>query len=111
MALVEFPDQKSYYGIGEVGRILGLSTSKIRFWEQEFPTLSPKKNQRGDRRFARKDVEQLALIQDLVERRGFTLAGARQFMRENGSKPQEETDVVASLKRLRSFLQELRDRL
>lgn len=34
---------KRYYSIGEVARIFEVNTSTLRFWEKEFPELSPKK--------------------------------------------------------------------
>ena len=42
MANVEIPD-KLYFKIGEVADIVGVEAFVLRFWESEFPTLSPKK--------------------------------------------------------------------
>ena len=70
------PD-KRYYTIGEVAELFDVSKSLIRFWENEFDSLKPHKNSKGDRRFTPKNIEQFAVIYDLVKERGFTLDGAK----------------------------------
>ena len=48
-------DQKIYYSIGEVAKILDVNNSLIRFWEKEFEIIKPKKNSRGNRIFTKND--------------------------------------------------------
>ena len=36
---------KKYFNIGEVAKSLNVNTSLIRFWEEKFDILNPKKNQ------------------------------------------------------------------
>ena len=43
-------EEKRYYSIGEVASNFNVNPSLIRFWEQEFKILSPKKNSRGNRK-------------------------------------------------------------
>ena len=40
---------KLYYSIGEVADMFGVNTSLLRFWEKEFPQISPKTAGRGIR--------------------------------------------------------------
>ncbi len=35
---------KLYYSIGEVADMFGVNQSLLRFWEKEFPQISPKNN-------------------------------------------------------------------
>jgi DNA-binding transcriptional MerR regulator len=57
------PDiQKLYYSIGELAKRFEVSTSLIRYWENEFDILKPKKNKKGNRMFSAADVENLHLI-------------------------------------------------
>ena len=49
--------EKRYYSIGEVASSFKVKPSLIRFWEQEFKILNPKKNSRGNRKFTSKDIE------------------------------------------------------
>jgi DNA-binding transcriptional MerR regulator len=100
--------EKRYYSIGEVATMLQVNHSLIRFWESEFDVLKPKKNKKGDRQFTKQDIETLRLIYDLVKEKGYTLQGARDFIKAKGHKKQEHAEVIASLKKLRTFLSELR---
>ncbi|WP_461395340.1 MerR family transcriptional regulator, partial [Deferrisoma sp.] len=36
--------QKLYYRIGEVAEIVGVKPHVLRYWESEFPFLSPRKS-------------------------------------------------------------------
>ena len=76
---VEIPN-KLYFRIGEVCRLLKLEPYVLRFWESEFPTLSPAKGANGRRMYRKKDVEMVVTIKDLLYERGFTIAGARKVL-------------------------------
>ena len=39
---------KLYYSIGEVADMFGVNQSLLRFWEKEFPQISPKNNGKRD---------------------------------------------------------------
>lgn len=102
---------KMYYSIGEVSRMFNVNTSLIRFWEKEFSILKPKKNAKGNRLFTQKDVDNLHIIYNLVKERGFTLEGAKKKMKENKSGTLKPDEMLRSLKKVRSFLIELKDEL
>ena len=51
---------KLYYSIGEVADMFGVNTSLLRFWEKEFPQISPKTAGRGIRQYRKEDVETIA---------------------------------------------------
>jgi DNA-binding transcriptional MerR regulator len=76
---VEIPN-KLYFRIGEVCRLLKLEPYVLRFWESEFPSLSPAKGANGRRMYRKKDVEMVVTIKDLLYERGFTIAGARKVL-------------------------------
>lgn len=75
----EIPD-KLYFKIGEVSELLGVEAYVLRYWESEFPGLSPKKSGTGHRLYRRKDVELLLRIKHLLYERRFTIEGARQSL-------------------------------
>src|SRR5712692_2153657 len=75
----EIPD-KLYFKIGEVSDLLGVEPYVLRYWESEFPVLSPKKSGTGHRLYRRKDVELLLRIKHLLYEKRFTIEGARQFL-------------------------------
>lgn len=74
---MQFTPKKLYYKIGEVCRILGVEAHVLRYWETEFPSLSPPKNRAGQRTYRPKDIELLLEIKKLLYEDGFTIAGAR----------------------------------
>jgi DNA-binding transcriptional MerR regulator len=78
-AAPEIPD-KLFFKIGEVSNLLTVEPYVLRFWETEFPKLAPKKTDKGQRMYRRKDVELLLQIKHLLYERKFTIEGARQFL-------------------------------
>jgi DNA-binding transcriptional MerR regulator len=81
----EIPD-KLYFKIGEVSELLGVEPYVLRYWEGEFPSLSPKKSGTGHRLYRRKDVELLLRIKHLLYDKRFTIEGARQSL-QSEAKP------------------------
>ena len=73
--------EKKYFTIGEVAQQLGVATSLLRFWEQEFPDyIKPgryHKAGRKNRKYTLSDIDDVKKIYYLVKVRGFTLDGAR----------------------------------
>lgn len=103
--------EKRYYTIGEVADDLGVATSLIRFWESEFDIIKPKKNRKGNRQFTKDDVKNVKLIYHLVKEKGYTLNGAREFIKNDVSAAVGKIDMIDSLKRIRTFLIELREEI
>lgn len=103
--------EKLYYSIGEVAELFEVSTSLIRYWENEFDILKPKKNKKGNRLFTQKDIENLRLIYHLVKVRGFTLEGAKKKLKENKEDTVNQIEIVQSLEKIKSFLIDIRDNL
>lgn len=75
-AAVVIPE-KIYFKIGEVCDLVGVQAHVLRYWETEFPMLSPQKNRSGQRSYRRKDVEVSLRIKELLYDEMFTIAGAR----------------------------------
>src|SRR6516165_2099012 len=82
----EIPD-KLYFKIGEVSELLGVEAYVLRYWESEFPVLSPKKSGTGHRLYRRKDVELLLRIKHLLYDKRFTIEGARQTLQSEIKAP------------------------
>lgn len=102
---------KLYYSIGEVSELFGVSASLLRYWESEFNLLKPQKNQKGDRRYTKKDITQLEEIYTLVKERGFTLDGAKKELRSKKEKANSKTDVLHKLIDLRKRINTLYNKL
>ncbi len=69
--------EKIYFKIGEVCELLDVQAHVLRYWETEFPMLSPQKNKSGQRSYRRRDVEMALRIKQLLYKEMFTIAGAR----------------------------------
>lgn len=102
--------QKQYYTIGEVAGMFGVKVSLIRYWENEFDVLQPRKNRKGDRLFKPGDIKNLQLIHDLLRRRKLTIEGAKDYLKKS-KQADERFVMIQSLQRLRSFLLELKANL
>ncbi|WP_262250215.1 MerR family transcriptional regulator [Parapedobacter soli] len=102
---------KLYYTMGEVTTMFGVNASQIRFYEREFDIIQPKKNRKGNRLFTPDDIANLKIIFNLVKDKGYTLQGARDYLRNNKNEARENQRVIDSLQRLKTFLLEVRDSL
>ena len=104
-------DEKIYYSIGEVSKIIGISTSKIRFWEKEFDSIKPKKNKKGNRIFNKKELNKLKLIHHLLKEKKYTIDGAKKKMRKHPEKTETHQKVIENLKKIKAELIEIRKNL
>jgi len=75
---------KEFYRIGEVSRLTSLKPFVLRYWETEFPMLEPVKGPNGHRLYRQEDVHLVLRIKRLLYDEGFTIAGARRHLREQG---------------------------
>ncbi len=108
---VVIPD-KIYFRIGEVSRLCRLPSYVLRFWETEFPQLKPSKSSTGQRMYRRPDVENVLQIKKLLYEEGFTIAGARQYLRSENKKKQSALPFAqpgADLSELKQVRQALKD--
>ncbi len=106
---LNLPD-KLYYSIGEVARAFDVNASLLRYWEQEFPILKPKKNKKGNRYFTPEDIKNLRIIYHLVKEKGYTLDGARIALATN-NRISETVSMIDRLEFVKLELQKLKDSL
>lgn len=120
--------------IGEVARALGLRQHVLRYWEEQFPMLTPLTRAGGRRYYRREDIALLIRIDHLLNREGYTIRGARQALSQEGTSPRTvrrtkiapppaavvlpepegdapELRIIAALTALRQHLAAIRDRL
>ena len=88
--------EKIYFKIGEVCELVDVQAHVLRYWETEFPMLSPQKNRSGQRSYRRRDVEISLRIKELLYEELYTIAGARKRLqnelRENGKSKNGEIE-------------------
>ncbi|HON18924.1 MAG TPA: MerR family transcriptional regulator [Salinivirgaceae bacterium] len=98
--------EKLYYTIGEVAEIFNVNTSKIRYYENIFDVLKPKKNKKGNRLFTKEDIENLSTIFHLINDEGLTIKGVQARLKESKSKPEVSAKVKA-IEKLEAIKSEL----
>jgi DNA-binding transcriptional MerR regulator len=103
--------EKRYYKIGEVAKAFDVNTSLIRFWENEFEVLKPKKNKKGNRLFTQEDLKNLQLIYFLVKEKGFTLEGAKNKLKEAPDKIKSNHKIILRLEQIKNELTQIKNQL
>ena len=73
--------QKRQFRIGELATHLSVEKFVIRFWEKEFDMRTIRSNG-GQRFYDERDVEKFTMIKHLLYDKGFTIAGAKQQLKE-----------------------------
>ncbi|HSL39906.1 MAG TPA: MerR family transcriptional regulator [Desulforhopalus sp.] len=104
------PD-KLYFKIGEVARLAEVPTHVLRYWESEFPEISPKRANSGQRLYRRQDLELILRVRNLLHHEGYTIAGARRLLaaRPNPSADSaRQKNLIPSTARLRQVKDELK---
>ncbi len=106
--------ERLYFRIGEVAKLSALPAYVLRFWETEFPQLKPVKSSTGQRMYRRRDVENVLRIKRLLYEEGFTIAGARQHLKEEAGPTRKQTPLPFAsrvpgddLRKVRQGLQEI----
>jgi DNA-binding transcriptional MerR regulator len=102
---MDLPDDKRYFRIGEVSRIIGVEPYVLRYWESEFPQIRPNRADTNQRTYQKKDLETIMEIKRLLYEEKLTIEGARQRLRQK----KEGTDSVdrATLAEIKTNLQEI----
>ena len=113
LEMIEIPPdeilfKKQYYSIGEVSAMFHLNASLLRYWETEFDIIKPRKNRKGDRHFRPEDIKNLQLIHHLLRQRKYTIEGAKEYLKKNKSKAQQNFELIQRLEKLKSFLLQLK---
>lgn len=96
---------KRYFTIGEVSDLCAVKPHVLRYWEQEFPNLTPVKRRGNRRYYQREDVILIRQIRSLLYDQGYTIGGARQRM---AGEPEAGADSNYK-QMLRQMISELED--
>ena len=102
---------KLYYSSGEVAKMFDVNESLLRYWEKEFPIISPKKAGGNVRQYRKEDIENIRLVYHLVKEKGMTLQGAKQKLKMNRETTIRTTEILDRLKLIREELVSMRKEL
>ncbi|MBA7574907.1 hypothetical protein ES708_16723 [subsurface metagenome] len=65
------------YTISEVSSLIAVKSHVIRYWEEEIPFLSPRKNLAGRRVYTDREVQLLLRLKHLLYDQKYTIEGAK----------------------------------
>ncbi len=99
--------QKKYYKIREVAEILNIPASTLRFWENQFTIIKPKRNEHGTRFYTPSDIETIKMVHFLVKEKGLKLDAAQEQIRHNHSGVSRKHKAIERLKSIRGELQNM----
>lgn len=89
--MVQIPENRKYFRIGEASRIVGVEPYVLRYWESEFPQIRPQRADSNQRTYQKQDLEILLEIKRLLYEEKMTIEGAR--LRFKGEKS-EKSDAL-----------------
>ncbi|MFH0844539.1 MAG: MerR family transcriptional regulator [Pseudomonadota bacterium] len=96
---MEIPDDKRYFRIGEVSRIMGLEPYVLRYWENQFPQIRPRRADSNQRTYQRKDLEIILEIKRLLYDEKLTIEGARRRLKQKMAQYQPlEKEILKEFK-------------
>jgi len=99
---MDIPDNKRFFRIGEVSRIIGIKTHVLRFWEKEFPEIKPKRTEAHQRAYRREDIQTIEKIKNLLYEEKLTINGTKKRLKSKDKLSSVGND---------NFLHEIRDEL
>ena len=97
--------------MGEVSEMFDVNPSLLRYWEQEFDMLRPRRNNKGNRLFGPQDVETVRAIYHLVKERKMKIETARRYLKTNREKALFEAEITERLLNIKSLLLEIKSDL
>lgn len=101
---------KIYFKIGDIAKKFNVNSSLIRYWEQEFDFIKPRKNNKGTRYYTNKDIDNFELIYHLVKEKGMTIQGVKDYIiQKKKNNSIEKVEVLVTLKKTRELLTDIRD--
>jgi DNA-binding transcriptional MerR regulator len=100
--------EKIFFKIGEVCDLVGVQAHVLRYWETEFPMLSPQKNRSGQRSYRRRDVEIALRIKELLYDDLYTIAGAKKKLQSELRETSRLKIVHSEPAPKESFIKELK---
>lgn len=111
MALNPNKELKLYYSIGEVAEMFGLTETLLRYWEKEFPNITPRKSGRNIRQYSEADIEQVRIVNNLVKVKGMKIAAARAALKNTRSDVERNVEVLSRLQNVKDELLNLKKQL
>lgn len=108
--MTEIPS-KLYFKIGEVAEITEVKPYILRYWENEFKIISPKKSLAKQRVYSQRDLQLILEIKRLLYKEKFTLEGAKKRIKEIQQENSKQLDLQFNDKRVQTALKSIKKEL
>lgn len=103
--------EKRFYKTSEVAGILNIPATTLRYWESEFPRLSPRRTRSGQRLYTPGDIRKVEIINYLLKEKGLKIEAAKAYLKDNPTGHTKEAEVVMRLRDIKNSLESLLDSL
>ena len=103
--MVQIPENRKYFRIGEASRIVGVEPYVLRYWESEFSQIRPQRANSNQRTYQKQDLETLVEIKRLLYEEKMTIEGAR--LRFKGDKPEKTASLNPDVEEIRTELRQI----
>jgi DNA-binding transcriptional MerR regulator len=104
---MQIPDDKRYFRIGEVSRIIGVEPYVLRYWESEFSQIKPARADSRQRTYQRKDLELIMEIKRLLYDEKLTIEGAKKRLTARRRLDSQSVDPKVLIKDIKKELQDI----
>lgn len=91
------PEDKRFFRIGEVSRLIGVEPYVLRYWESEFPQMRPRRADSNQRTYQRKDLEIIMEIKRLLYEEKMTIEGAKRRLRQKGVSSRSAGSILSDV--------------
>ncbi|MCY4512234.1 MAG: MerR family transcriptional regulator [Bdellovibrionales bacterium] len=109
------PD-KMNFKIGEAAKLLGIKPHILRYWEEEFSLLKPRKFTNNQRLYFKKDMELLILIKSLLYQYNLSVKGVRKHLSKyyyelnhKKSQPPQKKQTSEAAQKLKDLIEEINE--
>ena len=106
---IDFDGKRLYFSIQEVADHFAVNVSLLRFWENEFENIVPKKTPGGTRQYTKEIIKQIEIVFHLVREKGLTLEGARQVLKTNKTDEEIRVETLDRLQKVKRDLLSLEE--
>ena len=110
MPEINLPEKKLFFTIGEVAELFNLKESTLRFWENHFPTIIPKRRN-NERVYTAKEIKEIQKVYFLLKEQKMTISGAIKEMSKTKSRKLDNLEIIQTLNTLKTQLEQLRQKL
>ena len=101
--------EKIFYSLRETEKATGIPASTLRYWEQQFDELSPRKDGHGNRYYTREDQELIKRIKYIRDELKITrIEAIKKELVTNGKRSDERQAALEILLRVKEELCEIR---